>query len=140
MCSSFISVFVTSVMFGVLFVTLCLCWCYALVCCLMMTSLLSIAYSKVPTAVPENVHIASRTTTTLTYAWNEITCGFRGGSIAYKYTLDTSPAQSGDTTDTGITLSELTACRVYEFKVQASNSAGESANVSETGETDVESK
>ena len=93
-----------------------------------------------PTAVPDNVHITASTTTSLDYAWDEIPCWSRGGTISYKYSLDSSPPKTGTTINTHKSVSGLIACGTYEFKVQATNSAGDSDDGSESGETDVESK
>ena len=93
-----------------------------------------------PTAAPANVRITSTTTTTLTYAWDHIPCGSRGGSISYKYTLDSIPPEAGTTTATTTTLTGLGPCTSYLFKVRATNDAGDGSEGSASGSTNNESK
>ena len=93
-----------------------------------------------PTAIPANIRTTSTAKTTITFEWDEIPCGSRGGAISYKYTLDTTPPRSDTTTDTAITLTGLDRCTSYLFKVKASNSAGGGGEGSTTASTDNESK
>ena len=93
-----------------------------------------------PAVAPPNVRITATTTASIVYAWDTIPCGSRGGSITYKYSLDSSPPKNGTTPNTHTSVSDLTACAQYEFNVRASNSAGDGVEGSVSGDTDVEGK
>ena len=71
--------------------------------------------------------------TKITFGWNEIPCGSRGGYITYKYTLDSRPPTT--TPNTAVTLTGLNPCTSYLFKVRAINDAGDGGEGSVMGST-----
>ena len=90
-----------------------------------------------PAAAPSNVTFTS-TTTSITFTWDEIPCGSRGGSITYEYVFDSNNGTSKSTSET---FNQLRPCSSYRFKVRAKNEAGHGLYSSEViGETQDESK
>ena len=88
-------------------------------------------------AAPSNV-IFTSTTTSITFTWDEIPCGSRGGSITYEYVFDSN---TGTSTSTSVTFNQLTPCSSFQFKVRATNEVGRGTYSSEvTGETKDQSK
>ena len=58
-------------------------------------------------------------------------CGSRGGDHTFKYSIDTTPPTTGTTKTTTVEFNEiLIPCTTYEFKVQASTSAGDGPEAS----------
>ena len=90
-----------------------------------------------PSAVPANLTFIA-TTTSLTFTWDEVPCGNRGGPNTYKYTLDTSSPV--ETAATSVTISDLIPCSSYQFSVLASTSAGDGPVTNIAAATDDESK
>ena len=88
-------------------------------------------------AAPSNVAFTS-TTTSITFTWDEIPCGSRGGSITYEYVFDSN---IGTSTSTSETYNQLTPCSSFQFKVRASNEVESGIYSSEvTGKTKDQSK
>ena len=83
----------------------------------------SITFITDPTAAPSNVQSTATTSSSLTFTWDEIPCGSRGGDISYKYIFDSSAETS--TTDKSVTFNQLAACSSYDFKVRGSNTKGD---------------
>ena len=73
-------------------------------------------------AAPSNVTFTSATTS-ITFTWDEIPCGSRGGSITYEYVFDSN---TGTSTSTSVTFNQLTPCSSFQFKVRATNEVGSS--------------
>ncbi len=85
-----------------------------------------------PVAAPINLQY-SATTDSLTFTWDEIPCGSRGGSItSYDYTFDLTP---GSVTRRSEAFDQLTACTNYNFKVKGVNSASSGPYTSELSAT-----
>ncbi|XP_072048542.1 receptor-type tyrosine-protein phosphatase F-like [Amphiura filiformis] len=74
-------------------------------------------------------------TTTLTFAWDEVECGSRGGIHTYKYSINTAPPTTGTTTSTSQVIDNLLPCTTYEFQVKASTSAGDGPQTNITAST-----
>ena len=87
---------------------------------------------SVPSAAPANVQVDTATDTSLTFTWDEVPCGSRGGEITrYRYSF----AESGESFDAGntfdtsdadrsITRTGLTCNTEYIFRVAAINGDG----------------
>ncbi|XP_072048335.1 uncharacterized protein [Amphiura filiformis] len=89
----------------------------------------------VPVTVPGNIRVTLHGTTTLSFAWDEVECGSRGGIHTYKYSINTTPPTNGTTTSTSQVIDNLFPCTTYEFKVKASTSAGDGPQTNITAST-----
>ncbi|XP_072048531.1 uncharacterized protein [Amphiura filiformis] len=89
----------------------------------------------VPVEVPGNIRVTFHGTTTLTFAWDEVECGSRGGIHTYKYSINTTPPTSGTTTSTSKMIDNLLPCTTYEFQVTASTSEGDGPHTNITAST-----
>ncbi|XP_072048352.1 receptor-type tyrosine-protein phosphatase kappa-like [Amphiura filiformis] len=87
---------------------------------------------QAPTAVPENVTYSS-TNTSLTFIWDEVPCGYRGGDNSYKYVFDNSTTNI--TANQSVTFYQLTPCSTYLFELLASTAAGDGPVFSMQAET-----
>ncbi len=91
--------------------------------CLLL--ILLIQYGTAPSEAPGNIQETLQGTKNLRFVWDEVTCGSRGGKHTYKYSIDTTPPTTGTTETTSVEIDNLLPCTTYEFKVQASTSAGD---------------
>ncbi|XP_071799455.1 receptor-type tyrosine-protein phosphatase T-like isoform X3 [Asterias amurensis] len=91
-------------------------------------SLNSTTAGKVPSAPPGNVTHLNLTETGVSFQWDEVLCGSRGGAIAeYSYELMTSSGngnRSETTAERSLSFSDLLPCTEYKFKVAAKTSLG----------------
>ena len=82
----------------------------------------------------------SRTNTTLTFEWQRLPCGQRGGPNDFNYELRDAVGNklySDVTKKLSVTFWELQQCALYSFVVRAVNDAGEgSFSIPVNGETD----
>ncbi len=91
-----------------------------------------VLYIAAPSAAPINLQY-SATTDSLTFTWEEIPCGSRGGSItSYEYIFDST---SGSATLRSETFDQLTACTNYDFKVKGVNRINSGPPTSELSAT-----
>ncbi|XP_072048343.1 receptor-type tyrosine-protein phosphatase S-like [Amphiura filiformis] len=87
-------------------------------------------YITAPTASPANVRNSSRTNTSLSFEWDRVPCGKRGGSNMFLYELsdvNSNPIDSDSTADKFVTFWVLSPCTEYRFRVKASNDVGDGA-------------
>ena len=76
-----------------------------------------------PVAAPANVQY-SATSYSLTFSWDEIACGSRGGSITrYDYMFDSKPGYVHESTRSK-EFSSFAACTSHTFNVTGVNSGG----------------
>ena len=101
------------------------------VCYKLQSIFLSLTLIKEPTQEPGNLRLLIQQETSLTFQWDPIACGSRGGdNMIYEFSINTSPPRSGTVSSTIQTISNLDPCTTYEFKVKAVNSAGDGPEIS----------
>ncbi|XP_033636492.1 receptor-type tyrosine-protein phosphatase T-like [Asterias rubens] len=91
-------------------------------------SLNSTTAGKIPSAPPGNVTHLNLTEIGVSFQWDEVPCGSRGGAIAeYSYELMTSSGngnRSETTTERSLSFNDLLPCTEYKFKVAAKTRLG----------------
>ena len=82
-------------------------------------------FPTAPSAPPANIKHLNLTETEVSFQWDEVPCGSRGGVIAeYSYELTTSSGISRTATTTAryLSFNDLLPCTDYKFKVAATTS------------------
>ncbi len=79
---------------------------------------------SVPLVAPQNVQVASISSSSLTFIWDAIPCGDRRGDLKkYPYKLtnarDTTQMITGEVSGTMVTIDGLMSCSNYTFAVAA---------------------
>ena len=81
-----------------------------------------------PIKSPANVYNTSKKDTSLTFSWDQIQCGYRGGDILrYKYQLtdgEDSLIKEDEVEDMTVLLTGLEPCVEYSFVVAGITNAG----------------
>ena len=87
-----------------------------------------ILFLTAPLERPKNVRLVSADSSTLTFEWDEVPCGSRGGLLHYETELQITISgfivSSQQTSSTTATISGLGAGIFYHFQVAAVTSAG----------------